>query len=98
MLYLGLSSDLRRRRWWRGWGRRSRTIRAAERPTLTEHDLKLLLQWLIPQQRVQGLAARHQVLLRIRAAIRLREQVLNACIGLLKRSLAEEAVTALFEE
>jgi hypothetical protein len=72
--------------------------RAAKRPPLTEHDLELLFQRLVAEKRVEGLAASDQVLVCVRASIRLRKEVFDARVGLRKRALAEEAVTTLFEK
>lgn len=66
--------------------------------SLTKDDRKLLLQWLVPEQAVDCLAACDHIFFGARAAIGLCQQVLNAGICLREWLLAEEAVSALFEE
>ena len=65
--------------------------------SLAKDDRKLLFERLVAQERVDGFAACNNVLFRTRTAVRLGEQMLNACIRLRQWLLAEEAVSALLK-
>ncbi len=71
---------------------------APEARLLTQKDCELLLQGLVAEQAVHGLAAGDNILLDAGSSVRHSKQVFNTCLGLWQWLLAKEAVASLLKQ